>query len=916
MRPFVCCLLVMTLASVASAREPHGAGRLTGAITAGPRAVPIADARVSVRVDVAGTRADIVQSDGDGQYAFNNLPADVSYAVTVEARGFRAVTRAGVLLRAGETTRLDVHLQLADVHDVVIVPGATDSAQGAATGVSQTIDERDIRELPSVTRSATKYALLDPHVRQAIGLGADFQDATRLSINAGSYRHTVSMLDGVSTYDWIYANSPQVSVPPGALAEMQVLTGPYAAQYGLSTTGVLSMTTAAGSSRFAGDAFVYARPSGLQARPPVSTFRVPNERTSGGFEAGGPLWRDATFFASAERTAQNRGAFIQSPVPGFFTGHSTEQLALVRVDDRVTGAQQLTVRLNASGSTADNANDRVAGFNQPSFGRRSHAQSIGGQITHRAVRGGGDRVAATNELRLSFVAYTPDSATPLQSSVQIVRPNYSTEGYSTVNWVHARSWQVGDQLTLQLGRHLVKMGGEIGWLRARDYSFTPYGTYTFAPGAPQPGEHPLTYTQTFGIADLRYGQTQGSAFVQDDVRINSRMTASLGLRYEAQSITDARLNLAPRLGLAWSLDEEGRTRVRVGAGQFYDQYYMYLTRRFMTLGPRAPQATYSWSWGEPNFPQFPQWFASAPEGALAPARDIMIPGESPRNPRSRELSIGIERALGAGLQLTVSALYEKTVDQMRVNDINHPVPFERTQPGQVRTTQTANATRPYTLYDDVRVRDIAKIDNSAQTTYRAFDIGLRRRIGRVGRFDVRYVWSASVAHSMFYADANSGVPSEWWDNWDRFERGPSDFHQPHRLVSHATLSLPLDAHLTIVATAASGLPVNPITGRDNNGDSYTVDRPVGLGRNSFRGPRQFDVDLAASRTWRLSAIAPRLKVELRVEAFNVLNHQNLIKVNNTYGEGPSPLATFLAPVAGITNVDPARQLQFALRVGF
>ncbi len=133
---------------------------------------------------------------------------------------------------------------------------------------------------------------------------------------------------------------------------------------------------------------------------------------------------------------------------------------------------------------------------------------------------------------------------------------------------------------------------------------------------------------------------------------------------------------------------------------------------------------------------------------------------------------------------------------------------------------------------------------------------------------------------MFYADANSGVPSEWWDNWDRFERGPSDFHQPHRLVSHATLNLPLDAHLAIVATAASGLPVNPITGRDNNGDSYTVDRPIGLGRNSFRGPRQFDVDLAASRTWRLSGIAPRLTVELRVEAFNVLNRQNLIKVNN------------------------------------
>ena len=48
----------------------------------------------------------------------------------------------------------------------------------------------------------------------------------------------------------------------------------------------------------------------------------------------------------------------------------------------------------------------------------------------------------------------------------------------------------------------------------------------------------------------------------------------------------------------------------------------------------------------------------------------------------------------------------------------------------------------------------------------------------------------------------------------------------------------------------------------------------------------------------------------------MLNRQNLIKVNNVWGDGPAPLAPFLAPIAGITNVDPARQLQFALRVGF
>ena len=71
-----------------------------------------------------------------------------------------------------------------------------------------------------------------------------------------------------------------------------------------------------------------------------------------------------------------------------------------------------------------------------------------------------------------------------------------------------------------------------------------------------------------------------------------------------------------------------------------------------------------------------------------------------------------------------------------------------------------------------------------------------------------------------------------------------------------------------------------------------------------------------SRSWRLTSVAPRLRLELRLEAFNLFNHPNYLKVNNIYGEGPDPLATFLAPVAGITNVDPGRQVQGGVRVLF
>jgi hypothetical protein len=214
---------------------------------------------------------------------------------------------------------------------------------------------------------------------------------------------------------------------------------------------------------------------------------------------------------------------------------------------------------------------------------------------------------------------------------------------------------------------------------------------------------------------------------------------------------------------------------------------------------------------------------------------------------------------------------------------------------------------------DLPVRDIAQIVNTADSTYRSLDLGLTSRLGGRGQVAVRYTWSSSITHSMFYADANSGVPNEWWPDWDRFEAGPGDFHQPHRMVADATIRFPFDTQISVVTTAASGLPVNPTTGRDNNGDSYTVDRPVGLDRNSFRGPAQLNIDMAAAKRFPLGG---RVLAEGRLDVFNLLNRENFIRVNNIYGEGPAPLATFLAPVAGITNADPSRQIQLSVRVIF
>lgn len=151
------------------------------------------------------------------------------------------------------------------------------------------------------------------------------------------------------------------------------------------------------------------------------------------------------------------------------------------------------------------------------------------------------------------------------------------------------------------------------------------------------------------------------------------------------------------------------------------------------------------------------------------------------------------------------------------------------------------------------------------------------------------------------------------------EKGPSDNDQRHRLVVSGTVGS--EPNRTAVSRAlagiqigyvfayATGVPFNPVTGNDRNNDTTVNDRPVGVGRNSARQPATSSFDLRVSRSFVLGG---RWRLEAMVEAFNLLNHVNILNVNNTFGTGPTPNVTYGQPtVAG----DP-RQLQLGVRWSF
>jgi hypothetical protein len=902
-------MLAGLLPMLALLAAPAFAADLHGTVAASTNGTPIIHAQVVLH-GPHGLQL-TTSTDSEGNYSFTGLEATVHYSVDVDAQGFNSFTQDITL--SSPSQQFDILLDLITHHESVMVreSGGVLTLQSSAPDVSQIITPAQIAALPSASRNVTKYALLDPHVRQTQGSASDGNNGNRLSFNAESHRYTGYILDGVINYDWTYSNGPYQLVPASAVSDVSVITNQYAAEYGTSTTGVVKVETKSGTRQLSGEVFVYLLPSGIQANAPVATFHVPNQRWEWGVLLGGPLVKDKTFFfVDYEGINQQRGSFIQSPTPMVYVGEGHEAYGLARIDHNLTDSHALALRLNIYHYRNTNANDRVGGFNQISFGRMERSASTGGQVSDRLVIGSN----LVNYFRVNYNSYSPDNNGPggiYIPSVGISRASYSISGFSQNNWDRSRLLDLSDNVAWNHGRHNFKFGAEVVRVKVTDFLTNQYGTYTFNAGPPVVGEHPASFQQIFGTAFLRFGDTIWQAYFQDDFKISSRLSANVGLRYEYQATTDSVHRLGPRVGLAWDVRGNGKTRVTLGAGMFYASDTYNELRRALRSNEKGPLFTYTIPWGVAGFPTFPNSLTAPPTSVQAARADIVVRPPNYLNPYSMQASVGVERDLGGKFALIAHGIWSHTVHQLRDYDLNHPAPFIRTAPGQTRSATAADATRPYTTYKGASVRDIVTFTNDNSTVYGALDVGIRRLFGARLQTEAHYVW----AYQSSYGDIDDWKPNEW-NNLGSAEKGPGNYYQRHRAVGNLVVELPYGFRFSQIMTVASGLPFTPLTGVDNNGDSYRLDRPIGYKRNSLRTPRQFAWDMALGKQFK---VTERFGIEARGEFFNIINHNNpacsasQCGVNVTYGNAAAPVATFETPVAGIANIDPSRRIQFALR---
>jgi hypothetical protein len=712
-------------------------------------------------------------------------------------------------------------------------------------------------------------------------------------------------------------------------------------------------------------------PSTLTAINPADVPDVLNQ-VSG--SVGAAITKDRTFFfASGDYTRQDRTSFLSTTLPAFllpadgnlaYVGNYRQGLFTARVDHKISPNQTLMVRGSVDRFYDTNPNDAVGGTSAPNVARRYTRGAVVGQANLTTIVNS----HIVNEARFAYLDGDPVTRWEAQTlSTAYTRAGSVpfTIGQSRQTDTFSRQPQLSDTLSWSRGNQTIRLGGSIARHSSGGFGnepgFAVLGTFTFLNTTTAPFDQlklsdVQNYTQpiSYGITDYHLNQWLVAGFAQDSVRVGNDLTLDLGLRYDVQTLTDAKNDFAPRVGFGWHPGGDSRLAVRGGYGMYYTQIQTNLAADFLTSGLDG-YTTYTATPGQLGFPTcltgacLPLSFdpKTLPASQL-PARNItiragqadfyrtqfaqyglnfdLLPNYPDKlvSPRSQVASIGAERAIAPGRFAGADYVHQHWTNLDRSVDLNAPSVFDRTAPGQVRSVAAANATRPI-LPVNGGVRSVNVLMNLGVADYD----GLQTQVTYRGhsKLYAALSYTLSKATNTFEPDGNGIGPNESiMSRLDETERGPSVLDQRHRAVITVSYQLPYNITAGTVTQLASARPFNATTGVDNNGDGANNDRPVVngsvIGKSAFRGTATQDVSLFLEGRIKLKTQS----VLLRLEGFNLFNHANLLgraqttygdlaTVNNTFGQ-LAAVGTTANALPSLANIDPPRMFQLQVRFTF
>jgi hypothetical protein len=505
---------------------------------------------------------------------------------------------------------------------------------------------------------------------------------------------------------------------------------------------------------------------------------------------------------------------------------------------------------------------------------------------------------------------------------------------------------VADNLTWLNGRHSLKFGGEYRRFWNNNFRHGT-GSFNFPTIAAFQTGTANSFSVTLGSQSSSIIQSALGFFVHDSYKLRPRLTLDLGLRYEWNMTPSERYdrfivfdpasasllqagdavyqengkNFQPRVGVAWVPFENGKTVIRAAYGIYVDQPMTSVVTPTSGNPPLAIPLTFS---GPIRFDNALTLAGVAGISPQSVAHDF-----DNANMQSWNLNVQHQFRLFA---VMVGYVGSKGTHLITRRNINQPVNGVRPYP----TLSSSSSILP-----DSILGNITQVESSGNSSYNALWVTATRRFANSFQFDASYTWSKSLDYTSY---STQGVVVQ--NSYDLAgNRGPSDFDARHRFVISAIYELPFHQNrlvdgwqIAAVVQSQSGNPFNVVTTLSTiNGTQGTVRPDVNgpiemigaveawfdtsvfapvarfgnLGRNVIVGPTFNNTDFSISKTTKFS---DSLRLQLRVEIFDVFNHAN-------FGQPGSVVGT---PSFGrITNTrfptgeaGSSRQVQLAMKLMF
>ena len=256
-------------------------------------------------------------TNASGEYSIPGLVAG-TYNLQIVAQGFEKFAANSLIVRVARKERVDVQLTVGAVTTQVEVSGSDVGAvQTESPEISFTITGKQITQLVLNGRNFSQLVTLSPGVVNQTGQDegeTGVAGSVQYSMNGGRPQYNNWELDGASIMD--NGSNSTLNVYPNvdAIAETQVLTSNYGAQYGRNASGTVQAQTKSGTERLHGNVFEFLRNDAFNARNYFESSVPTYKKHDYGYTIGGPVYiphlytpavRKTFFFFSQEFRHEN-----------------------------------------------------------------------------------------------------------------------------------------------------------------------------------------------------------------------------------------------------------------------------------------------------------------------------------------------------------------------------------------------------------------------------------------------------------------------------------------------------------------------------------------------------------------------------------------------------------------------------------